>query len=336
MTRYQGQIRFAPLGEEGQARLRAARAAVVGLGALGYAAAGHLVRAGVGFLRICDRDFVELGNLHRQSLYDEGDARACLPKAAAAAAKLALFNSEVSLDPLVCDVNGTNAEEIARDVDLVLDCTDNFETRFVLNDACVKLGRPWIYAGCVGGTGMAMAILPGEGPCFACLAGGPPVPGTYPPCETAGVLGTAAAAVGAVQATEAIKILSGRRQAVVRGLVTMELWTGGSRILEIPRASACETCVRRRFPNLEAGAAAAVSLCGRDSVQVLPSRGAGLDLAEMESRLAPLGEVRRNRYLLKFSAEGFEMTLFPDGRAIIRGAADPARAKSLYYRYVGA
>jgi len=336
MTRYAGQVRFGPLGEEGQARLRAARVAVVGLGALGSTLAGHLARAGAGFLRLCDRDFVELGNLQRQALYDEEDARASLPKAVAAASKLARINSEVALDPRVCDVSGANAEEIARDVDLVLDGTDNFETRFVLNDACVKLGRPWVYGGCVGSRGMVMAVLPGEGPCFACLAGAPPLPGTAPTCETAGILNTVPGVVASLQACEAIKILSGRRQALARGLMTVDLWANTFRLLDVPRAAGCEACVRRSFRHLGAGPGAVAALCGRDAVQVTPPPGSRLDLAEAERRLGSLGPVRRNAYLLRFSAEGCEITLFADARAIIRGTGDAARARSLYSRYVGA
>lgn len=336
MSRYAKQALFAPLGEEGQARLRRGRAAVVGLGALGSVIADHLARAGVGFLRLCDRDFVEPGNLQRQVLYDEDDARAGLPKAAAAAARLARINSEVALDPRVCDVNGANAEEIARDVDLVVDGTDNFETRYVLNDACVRLGRPWVYGGCVGSRGMAMAVLPGRGPCLACLAGeGLPAPGTFPTCDTAGVLNAAAGVTASFQAAEALKILSGRTESVTRGLRIVDVWTGESRLLEVPRSASCGVCVHRRFPRLGTGPGAAVSLCGRNAVQVSPPPGARLDLAEAERRLAPLGPVRRNAYLLKFGAEGCEITLFPDARAIVQGTDDPVRARSLYARYVG-
>jgi adenylyltransferase/sulfurtransferase len=335
MSRYAKQVLFAPLGEEGQARLRRSRAALVGLGALGSVIAGHLARAGVGFLRLCDRDFVEIDNLQRQALYDEDDARAGLPKAVAAAAKLARINSEVALDPRVCDVNSANVEEIARDVDLVLDGTDNFETRYVLNDACVKLGKPWVYGGCVGSRGMAMAILPGRGPCLACLAGDLPAPGTFPTCETAGILNAAAGVTASLQAAEAIKILSGCPEAVARGLRIVDVWTNEGRLLAVPRSSTCEVCVRRRFPRLEAGPGAAVSLCGRNAVQIAPPPGARLDLAEAERRLAPLGPVRRNAYLLKFGAEGCEITLFPDARAIVQGTDDLARARSLYARYVG-
>ncbi len=336
MSRYSRQVLFKPLGPEGQERLRAARAAVVGLGALGSTIAAHLARAGVGFLRICDRDFVELDNLQRQALYDEEDVRLNLPKAAAAARKLARINSEVALEARVCDIGFANAEELARDVDLVLDGTDNFETRFVLNDACVKLGRPWVYGGCVGSYGMVMAVLPGEGPCFACLVGGLPAPGSSPTCDTAGVLNTAVGVVASLQANEGLKILAGRREALAGGLQTLDLWSNTFQLLKVPRVAACETCVGRRFRYLESSPGGAATLCGRNAVQVTPPAGSRLDLAEAERRLAPLGKVLRNEYLVKFAVDAYELTVFPDARAIIKGTDDPARARSLYAKYVGA
>jgi molybdopterin/thiamine biosynthesis adenylyltransferase len=336
VSRYDKQILFGPIGKEGQQKFSRARVTVIGLGALGSMIANHLARAGVGFLRLVDRDFVELDNLQRQVLYDEEDVRAALPKAAAAAQKIARINSEIALDPRVCDVNYSNAEELARDVDLVLDGTDNFETRFVLNDACVKLGRPWIYGGCVGSYGMAMAVLPGEGPCFMCLLGGMPAPGTSPTCDTAGVLNTAVGVVASLEANEALKLLLGKREALTGGLQTLDLWTNAFQLVRIPRSPACPTCVGRTFPHLEANPSTALSLCGRNAVQITPAPGASLDLAEAERKLAPLGKVRRNAYLLKFAVDGCELTLFPDARAIVQGTADLSKARSLYARYVGA
>jgi len=335
MSRYAKQVLFAPLGKEGQERLGRARVTLVGLGALGSTIANHLVRAGVGFVRLCDRDFVELDNLQRQVLYDEEDVRSNLPKAQAAAAKLARINSETKLDPRVCDVNPANVEDLARDVDLVLDGTDNFETRFLLNDACVKLGRPWIYGGCVGSYGMVMAVLPGEGPCFACLVGELPAPGSSPTCDTAGVLNTAVGVVASLQANEAIKLLAGRREALAGGLQTLDVWHNTNQIIKVPRSPTCGVCVKRGFTHLESASSAATSLCGRNAVQVVPPAGSTLDLAEAERKLAPLGKVRRNAYLLKIAVDGCELTLFPDARAIIQGTADLARARSLYARYVG-
>ena len=336
MSRYAKQELFRPLGKEGQARLGRSRVTIVGLGALGSMLANHLGRAGVGFLRLVDRDFVELDNLQRQVLYDEEDVRAALPKAAAAAEKLRRINSEVKVEARVCDVNYANAEELARDVDVLLDGTDNFETRFVLNDACVKLGRPWVYGGCVGSYGMAMAVLPGEGPCFTCLLGGMPAPGSSPTCDTAGVLNTAVAVVASLQANEALKLLVGKREALSGGLQTLDLWTNVFQLVRIPRSPGCPTCVERKFPHLESNPSAATSLCGRNAVQITPAPGSTLDLAEAERKLAPLGAVRRNAYLLKFAVDGCELTLFPDARAIIQGTDDLAKARSLYSRYVGA
>jgi len=335
VSRYAKQVLFGPIGKEGQEKLSRARVAVVGLGALGSVIANHLGRAGVGFLRLVDRDFVELDNLQRQVLYDEEDVRAALPKAAAAAEKLRRINSEVKLDPRVCDVNYTNAEELARDVDLLLDGTDNFETRFVLNDACVKLGRPWVYGGCVGSYGMAMTVLPGEGPCFMCLLGGMPAPGTSPTCDTAGVLNTAVAVVASLEANEAFKVLLGKKEVLAGGLQTIDLWSNAFQLVKIPRSPTCPTCVGRKFPHLESNPSGALSLCGRNAVQITAPPGATLDLAEAERKLAPLGQVRRNAYLLKFAVDGCELTLFPDARAIIQGTADLSKARSLYARYVG-
>ena len=224
---------------------------------------------------------------------------------------------------------------LARDVDLVLDGTDNFETRFILNDACVKLGRPWVYGGCVGSYGMVMAVLPGEGPCFACLVGERPAPGTSPTCDTAGVLNTAVAVVASLQANEGLKILLGKREALAGGLQTLDLWSNSFQTVKVPRSPSCEVCGARTFRHLESSPSGATSLCGRNAVQVTPGPGAKLDLAEAERRLAPLGPVRRNAYLLKFSADGCELTIFPDARAIIQGTEDLARARSLYARYVG-
>lgn len=335
--RYRKQTLFAPLGREGQDRLGRARVTLVGLGALGSTLAMHLVRAGTGFVRLCDRDFVELDNLQRQILYDEDDVRSALPKAAAAAARLARINSSVRLETRVCDVNPGNVEALINDVDLVLDGTDNFETRFLLNDACVKLGRPWVYGGVVGSYGMVMSIRPGTGPCFACLVGELPAPGTSPTCDSAGVLNSAVGVVASLQATEALKILSGHPEALAPGLQTLDLWHNTSQTVRIPRAPDCGTCVQRRFRHLEGGVAgSAVTLCGRNAVQICPPAGASLDLAETERRLAVHGSVRRNEYLLKVSVDGCELTLFPDARAIIQGTDDPARARSLYARYVGA
>jgi adenylyltransferase/sulfurtransferase len=289
----------------------------------------------VGSLRLIDRDFVDESNLQRQVLFDEADVEALEPKAVAAERTLRRINSTVQVEGMVEDLDASSIDRLLAGVDLILDGTDNFETRFVLNDACVKLGRPWVYGGCVGSYGMAMAVLPGEGPCFACLLGERPAPGTSPTCDTAGVLNTAVAVVASLQANEALKILLGKREALAGGLQTLDLWSNTFQVVRVPRSASCEVCAGRKFRHLEGAPSGATSLCGRNAVQVSPAPGARLDLAEAERRLAPLGAVRRNAYLLKFAADGCELTIFPDARAIIQGTEDLARARSLYARYVG-
>ena len=336
MSRYAKQVLFKPLGAAGQEKLSTSRVAVIGLGALGSVIANHLARAGVGFLRLVDRDFVELDNLQRQVLYDEDDVKAALPKAVAASRRLSKINSEIRLDARVVDVSHATVEGLIQDVDLVVDGLDNFETRFVLNDACVKRGKPWVYGGCVGSYGMVMTVLPGEGPCFACLVGEKPAPGSSPTCDTAGVLNTAVATVASLQATEAIKILVGRRDALSGGLQTLDVWTNQWQTVKVPRSTSCACCGKREFRHLAASPSGTAVLCGRNAVQITPASPVLLDLAETERRLSTLTKVRRNEYLLKASIDGCELTLFPDARAIIQGTDDPARARTLYARYVGA
>ena len=334
MSRYAKQVLFKPLGKEGQEKLSTSRVAVIGLGALGSMIANHLVRAGVGFTRLVDRDFVELDNLQRQVLYDEDDVKAALPKAVAAERRLSKINSDVRLEARVVDVTHATVEGLIQDVDLVVDGLDNFETRFTLNDACVKRGKPWVYGGCVGSYGMVMTVLPGKGPCFACLVGETPAPGTSPTCDTAGVLNTAVAIVASLEATEALKILIGA--AVEPALQTLDVWSNQWQRVKVPRAESCEACGKRNFRHLAAAPSGTAVLCGRNAVQISPAAPATLDLAEAERRLSALTKVRRNEYLLKASIDGCELTLFPDARAIIQGTNDPARARSLYARYVGA
>lgn len=334
--RYSRQVLFKPLGEEGQKRLAAGRVTIIGCGALGSTLANLLGRAGVGALRIVDRDFVELDNLQRQVLFDEEDVRANLPKAVAAADKLKRINSTLRVEPVVADVTYANVEGLIADAGVVLDGTDNFETRFVLNDACVKLGKPWIYGGCVGSYGLVQPIVPGDTGCLSCWLGERPAPGSTPTCDTAGVLNTIVGVVASIQSTEAIKILAGPREALLRGLLSIDVWTNTQQMVRVERRKDCPTCGRREFSHLEAKATgAATSLCGRNAVQVTPAPGSKLDLAEAEKRLAGVAAVKRNAYLLKAAVETYELTLFPDARAIIKGTDDPAKARSLYAKYVG-
>ncbi|MBW8884061.1 MAG: ThiF family adenylyltransferase, partial [Planctomycetia bacterium] len=277
-SRYARQMRFAPLGVEGQRKLLASRALVVGCGALGSVIANTLVRAGVGKLRIVDRDFLELNNLQRQVLYDEDDVSAGLPKAIAAKNRLERINSGVKIEPIVADVDHTNLERLLQDVDCLVDGTDNFETRFLLNDAAVKLGRPWVYGGCIGAEGQTLTILPGQTPCLRCLMPEPPPPGTTPTCDSAGILGTIIGVVASIEANEALKILSGHAEAISRTWTVLDLWDNTVRQIKLDsdRTPDCPCCGRHEFPWLagERGSHTAV-LCGRNAVQLsFPGRAA--------------------------------------------------------------
>ena len=338
LDRYIRQMRYPPLGEEGQRRLSQSRALVCGCGALGSMLANTLVRAGVGCVRIVDRDFVETSNLQRQVLFDEDDVAQQLPKAVAAAQKLRRINSQVDIEPIVADVNPTNIEGLCRGVDAIVDGTDNFEVRFLLNDIAVREQIPWVYGGCVGAEGQTMTILPGETPCLRCLMHDCPPPGSTPTCDTAGILGPIVGVIASLEAIEAIKILSGRRQAVSRNLTVIELWDNHLRQVNVGGLRDqvdCPTCKHGDYPWLSGkqGSSTAV-LCGRNAVQ-LTHPGATLSLDELAARLARVGQVTRNAFLLRLNVEGYELTLFPDGRAIIGGTSDVAAARTVYAKYVG-
>lgn len=337
MERYSRQTIFPEIGEDGQRRLLAGRVTLVGCGALGTVLANALARAGVGHLRIVDRDYVELSNLQRQILFDEDDARGGLPKAVAARAKLARINSEVVVEAVVEDYGPDNAERLVRDADVVLDGTDNFEARYILNDACVKLGRPWVYAGAIASYGVVMPIVPGETPCLRCVFVQPPPSGGVDTCDTAGVLGPLPGIIGNLAATEAIKLLVGAQEHLSRGLLWLDAWY--NTVQRTPLAAPvpdCPTCQGRRFEFLEAGSGAgATTLCGRDAVQVRPMAGVEPRLDALAERLAPIGQVRHNQHLVRLTVNGYELTIFRDGRAIVKGTSDPAVARSLYARYVG-
>jgi adenylyltransferase/sulfurtransferase len=333
--RYQRQRLFAPIGDEGQRRLGTARAALIGCGALGCTAAQHLARAGVGSLTIYDRDFLTPDNLQRQTLFDEADLDADLPKAEAAARRLRRINGQISVEGRVLDVGPANVESIVAAADVLIDGTDNFETRLLINDACYAAGKPWIYAGVVGAAGMLMNLLPPRGPCFRCLVQERPAPGTTATCDTDGILNAAAGAVASLQAGEALKILAGRREALLEGLLTVDLWTNTYRTFRLPPAPDCPTCAHHRYDALKAPPATlATVLCGRQAVQVTPHPPARLDLARAAARLRG-GAVRRNEFLLRYEDGDVRFTLFPDGRAIILGTSDPDRARSVYARFIG-
>ncbi|MCS7050381.1 MAG: ThiF family adenylyltransferase [Thermomicrobium sp.] len=334
--RYHRQMLLPAIGVAGQERLRQGRVCVLGVGALGSQAAMLLARAGVGFLRLVDRDVLDWTNLQRQVLYEEADVEAGLPKAVAAARALARIDRSLVVEPVVMDVDATSIERLIADVDLILDGSDNFELRYLLNDAALEFGKPWVYGGAIGTLGTTWTIVPGETACLRCLFPDPPPPGSFPTCETAGVLGPATALVGALQASEAIKVLVGDVAHVNRTLVTVDLWTLEVGRVSVPRRSDCPACVRgeRRFLQQRAPSRT-VTLCGRDAVQVVVHPRVTLDLAALAQRLALIGPVSHNQYLIRFQADGYELTVFPDGRAIVRGTTDAALARALYARYIG-
>ena len=346
-SRYHRQTLLPQVGKAGQARLGAAHVVLVGCGALGSVIAEQLVRAGVGSIRIIDRDVVEWSNLQRQVLYDEDDAREQVPKAVAAQRRLSRVNSTVSIDPAVVDFHSGNAEVLAgldgsgRRADLVLDGTDNVETRYLINDLCVKHGVPWVYGACVGTEGRVMTLRPPETACLRCVFGQPPAAGELPTCDTAGVLGPVAAVVAGLQAVAAIKLLVGGSVGATDGLTTMDLWAGRMRAVSVEGAKRpeCPTCGGRVFDYLDQSAGErSVSLCGRNAVQVRPSNGNRLNLDELAERLRPVGAVERTPYLLRYPLDPqgvLRLTVFPDGRAIVHGTNDLHRARSLYARYVG-
>lgn len=337
LTRYSRQALFWGIGEEGQRRLRRARVVVVGCGALGSVSISLLARAGVGQLTIVDRDFLELSNLQRQLLFEESDVVAGLPKAVAAARAVERINGEVEVVPLVADVAPANVERIVAGAGVVVDGTDNLETRYLVNDACVKLGIPWVYGGAIGSSGVSMTILPAETPCFRCVFPDNPPPGTLPTCETAGVLASVVAAVAAVQWTEAVKILVGDRRHLNHGLLYLDVWTHEyQQMSSLARAPDCPCCGRRQFDFLEARATGSTtSLCGRNAVQVSPPVPRQLDLAGLAERLRAAGTVSHNDFLVRLSLPSHELTVFADGRAIVKGTDDEKIARSLYARYVG-
>lgn len=339
MSRYIRQSRFAPLGDEGQARLAAGRVLLCGCGALGSVIANTLARAGVGKLRIVDRDFLELNNLQRQVLYTEEDVQSGLPKAIAAANRLRQINSEIKIEPLVADVSAENIETLLDGVDLILDGTDNFETRMLLNDAALKFRLPWIFGGCIGAEGQTMTVVPGETPCLRCVMPEIPPPGSTPTCDIAGILGPAVHVVASLQACEAIKILSGNRGAINRRLTVFDLWQNTVRQVKLDALANnanCPACTGAEYPWLsgERGSHTAV-LCGRNAVQLSFPDRESLDLPRLAEKLQAFGPVTHNEYLVRAALESHTLTLFADGRAIIAGTGDPAVARSVYARFVG-
>jgi adenylyltransferase/sulfurtransferase len=339
LSRYARQIRYAPFGQDGQERLATSRALVVGCGALGTVIANTLVRAGVGHVRIVDRDFVELTNLQRQVLFDEDDIAADLPKAVAAAKKLSRVNSQVNIEPIVADVSPNNIQELAREMGVIVDGTDNFETRYLINDLAVSQSIPWVYGGCIGAEGQSMTILPGETGCLRCLMPEPPPVGATPTCDTAGVVGPIVNVVASIQAMEAIKVLSGHRDSISRSLSIFDVWENRYRQIDVSNLRNqvdCPCCHHGEYLWLSGDRASqSAILCGRNAVQLNAPPGTTVSLDAMAEKLAPLGEVTKNRYLLRLTIPPYLITLFPDGRAIIGGTDDVAEARTAYARYVG-
>ncbi len=341
--RYSRQILFAPLGGEGQRRLGAARVGIVGCGALGAAQAGLLARAGVGRLRLIDRDVVEASNLQRQALYDEDDAREHRPKALAAQARLARVNSQVMVEAEVADLTAANAASLLAGCDVLLDGTDNLETRYLLNDFALERGVPWVYGAAVGARGMTFTILPGETACLACLFPDAAGAELLETCDTAGVLGWVVEWVAALQVSECVKLLAGAREALRTSLLSADLWANQFRELRAPaRDPECRACGRRDFVHLRGAGRGAVTLCGRNAVQI-HERRAPPDLARLAERLRAHGAVRASAAALRFTpaaaggtAAGVTVTVFADGRALIQGTSDVAAARSLYARFIGA
>lgn len=355
LDRYSRQLLFAGIGREGQVRLGQSSAVIIGCGALGAMQAEMLARAGVGRLRLVDRDFVEESNLHRQIMFDERDAVERVPKAIAAAARISRINSETMVEPFVRDVNYTNIEQLIRDTDVILDGTDNFETRYLINDAAVRARKPWIYGAAVGAHGVQMTIRPTVTPCLRCIFPEMPTPGTSPTCDTAGVILPIIATVSSYQVTEALKILTGQNEKLHGALLQFDLWENRFSRLRIDRMNSgvnCRTCDDGIYDFLHQQSGQLVTaLCGRNAIQISPPPkehtksdntfgqsdvdNHAIDLPELADQLRNVGEVSYNAYLLKFRVGEIEMTIFPDARCLIKGTEDPGVARSLYARYLG-
>jgi adenylyltransferase/sulfurtransferase len=347
LARYHRQIIFPAFGQESQERLLAAKVTIIGCGATGTALSNLLVRAGVGRVRIIDRDYIELNNLQRQILFDEDDIAANLPKAEAAARKLRRVNSDVTVEGIVADLNPGNVIDLLNDADVVVDGTDNFSTRFLLNDACLSLGKPWIYTGVIASYGMTATLIPdgavGKLPgsrqatgCLRCFLTEMPAPGTTPTCDTAGVIGPGVALLTAIGGAEAMKLISGHGQ-LNPGIIHMDVWHHDYEKFTLARNPECPACGAHDYEylNAQVGTTSA-ALCGRNAVQVVVTGGPKLDLAAIGEQLAPVArQITRNAYLLRAQIDGYEFTVFPDSRAIIKGTEDEEVAKGLYARYLG-
>jgi len=334
IDRYSRQIIFREIGEEGQKKLGASSIVIIGCGGLGGIIATSLVRAGVGKVKLVDRDLVEYHNLHRQILFDEEDAKKHTPKAIAAERHLKRVNSSIEIEGVVADVNYANIEKLIAGADLVLDGLDNAETRFIINDACSKLKIPWVYGAAITASGLTMNIIPGQTPCLRCVYPSPPPPGIIPTCDTAGVIGPAPYVIGSLQSAEAIKILIGAKE-INRDIIFIDIWEGTFHRLKVHPRKDCPTCQGRYdFLQVKFGIRTTI-LCGQNSVQVLDPRVESLSLEKLAKQLEPLGEVSFSESTLRFTADGHEMVIFPDGRVILRNSFDESLARELYVKYIG-
>lgn len=340
LSRYSRQILFSEIGKAGQQRLLQSKVVIVGCGALGTVQAESLCRAGVGAIRIVDRDFVEESNLQRQTLFCEEDAKDGLPKAVAAKKRLAQINSQTVVEPLVADVNFKNIERLVDGMDCILDATDNFETRFLINDVSVKNRIPWVYGAAVGSEGLTMTIVPGQSSCLRCVFDQSPPPGMSPTCDTAGVLAPIVNVIASIQVAEALKILTSNLHRVSRKLFSINIWEGVWKQLDVSTAKDLGTCVccddgRFDFLHGKVGSLA-TTLCGRDSVQISNLEGTIVDFRELARRLEPIGLVHYNQFLLRFSVDRYEIAVFADGRSIVRGTKDTEVARTVFSKYIGA
>lgn len=335
MERYSRQMLFYDIGRHGQTLIGKSKVAVIGVGALGTVIANNLARAGVGYIRLVDRDYVELSNLQRQTLFDEQDFNERLPKSAAAARHLKRVNSEIRLDPVVADVNPSNVENLISDVDLVLDGTDNFETRFLLNDACVKNNIPWIYGAALGSCGTTMNIIPGQTPCIRCFIRDIPSPGKVQTCSSTGVLNMITGIVGCYESAEALKFITGSSSLSTK-MLYIDIWRNSFETINLERDTGCPVCSENTYEFLNSQVRSyTTKLCGSNSFQIVPHQTGSIDFAEIAGKMKKLGDVEYNNFLLKFYGEPFEITLFPDGRAIIKNVDDENVAKSIYSEYLG-
>jgi molybdopterin/thiamine biosynthesis adenylyltransferase len=337
--RYARQIAFYGVGKLGQEKLAQSRVMILGCGGLGSASASILARAGIGYLKLVDRDFLELSNLQRQVLYEEHDVKEGLPKPIAAQRRLNQINSAIQVEPVIADVNRFNIEKLISDVDLVIDAADNFETRFLLNEACVKHHRTWIYGAAIESCGLTMAIIPGETSCLRCVMDNIPQPGTVPTCEAVGILASIVCIIASIQSVEAIKILTGKKDELNKNLISIDLWQNSFQTIDVTKEDIqknCPVCNQHWFEFLEGKQGSTyTTLCGRNAVQILPFKETQIDLAKLAINLSDIGVIKANEYLIHFEIEGYELSIFPDGRAIVKGTTDTGIARSLYSKYLG-